>query len=256
MLNVKFIKNIITLGLAVLLSTATATAEAVDQTTAKHLTILIDPGHDYKTLGATSWNGTPEHKYNMRIAKEFKEKLEQQGYRTIMTHGDSETSTLKERTEFDNYDLFISLHHDSIDPEYCLYGHKWCTTYSAYGYSLWVSPENSHYKESLKLAQLIGQRLTDDHFIHSVHHVMVTKREVLNDKTGVFSFPLCYVLRHNKKPAILVEFAVITNPIDEKNANDANFRSKFLDNIILGLEDYFVQARLLRSKGARQHAKR
>jgi N-acetylmuramoyl-L-alanine amidase len=204
------------------------------------LTILLDPGHDYKSIGTRSSSGVGEYEFNNRFTHELQDALKQAGYTVSATHADNEVSSLKDRTLFSNYDLFISIHHDSIDPEYCITNNpeKGCTTYSGYGYSLWVSPENPYYDSSLKLAQFIGEKLTSSKFIHSVHHVMVTKREVIDRKTGIFSFPDCYVLRHNKKPAILIEVAVITNPIDEQNANDPSFRKKFIENIVNGISDY------------------
>ncbi|MBQ8707452.1 MAG: N-acetylmuramoyl-L-alanine amidase [Succinivibrionaceae bacterium] len=206
----------------------------------KKTTILLDPGHDYQNMGALASSGKPEYLFNMRIADELKNRLEENGFRVMLTHGENELSSLKDRTLFSDYDLFISLHHDSIDPEYCVSfdAQKSCTTYSGYGYSLWVSPQNPDYVKSYRMAELIGQELTAEHFIHSVHHVMVTKREALDEHLGIFSFPLCYVLRHNSRPAILIEFAVITNPVDEKNAEDPVFRGRFVGNIVKGLIRY------------------
>ncbi len=225
---------------AALLCALTPAAVAGDNSSPESpRTVLLDPGHDYKSTGAYSSSNVPEYRFNLRIADELKAKLESRGYRVMVTHGADELSSLADRTRFTSYDIFVSLHHDSIDEEYCLHGIKPCTTYSAYGYSLWVSPENPQYSKSYRLADLIGTRLTEDHFIHSVHHVMVTRREVLDRAKGIFSFPHCYVLRHNKKPAILIEVAVITNPLDEQNAESADFRNRFLENVAGGIDDYF-----------------
>lgn len=229
-----------TLGMSFILLASLLTAAPGLCGDAKHFTILLDPGHDYKSIGTKSSTGVGEYKFNHRFTDELSDELKRQGYSIMLTHTEEETSSLSDRVKFRDYDLFISIHHDSIDPEYCitLTQENVCTTYSGYGYSLWVSPENSHYRSSLKLAQLIGEELTASKFIHSVHHDMVTQREVLDRRTGIFSFPECYVLRHNQKPAILVEIAVITNPIDENNANDPNFRKNFIKNMVAGINRY------------------
>ncbi len=236
-ITMSFFKTV-SMSFILLTSLLTSTPGLCDD--AKHFTILLDPGHDYKSIGTKSSTGVGEYKFNHRFTNELSDELKRQGYSIMLTHTEEETSSLSDRVKFRDYALFISIHHDSIDPEYCITMTKdnVCTTYSGYGYSLWVSPENSHYRSSLTLAKLIGEELTASKFIHSVHHVMVTQREVIDRRTGIFSFPECYVLRHNTKPAILIEIAVITNPIDENNANDPKFRKDFIKNIVEGVNRY------------------
>lgn len=217
-------------------------ALGISQAYAKNLrpTILIDPGHDFKTIGTISSLGVYESDYNFRIANELKNNLERSGFIVKMTHQAGETKSLKERVDIEGYDLFISMHHDSVQADFCKFNSKKiCTTYSGYGYSLWVSPLSKEYKKSLKLAKKIGTNLHDAGFIHSVHHVAMENREYLDRKAGIFSYPYLYVLRHNEKPAILIEVAVITNPIDEKNANSPLFRRAFVNEVTNGVISYF-----------------
>lgn len=204
--------------------------------------IMLDPGHDFLNPGATSASGIKENIFNLRFTRELASSLEMSGFTVQMSRSDEESKSLKSRINRQPYDLFISIHHDSVQEEFCYFTEDGiCTTYSGYGYSLWVSPKNPFYNHSLKLAKLIGTRLKDAGLIHSVHHVAMENRDYLDRKAGIFSFPNLYVLRHNIKPAILIEVAVITNPADEKNAESPQFRQRFIQAITQGVISYFSQ---------------
>ncbi len=233
----KFLKKVL-----ILTSVVFALCAPLSSALAKNVipTIMLDPGHDLKSPGAISSSGIPEYEFNLIFVHELEKALTKEGYKVAISHQDDEPKALSQRINQIDYDLFVSIHHDSVQEEFCKFDeNNICTTYSGYGYSLWASPLSKQYQKSLKVAKLIGNNLKSQGFIHSVHHVAMEKREILDAKNGIFSFPYLYVVRNNKKPAILIEIAVITNPIDEKNALSPDFRQKFITSITSGIKSYF-----------------
>lgn len=158
---------------------------------------------------------------------------------------------------------FVAIHHDSTSANNKMTEPNLCTDengsqkpglklkpefMSRYkvGYNVFVTQSKRltlHEKESLRLATVIARRIKEMGRTPSDYHAKVrdcpTCRDIIPE-LGVMHQGLA-VLRLAKCPAILIEVGNVIDPADEKLVRSAEFRSKFAEQIKLGLEDFFAQ---------------
>ena len=66
-----------------------------------------------------SARGVPEFEYNLQLAREIEEALRQAGHRTLLIGEDGTAASLARRApRAKGMDLFISVHHDSVQPRF------------------------------------------------------------------------------------------------------------------------------------------
>lgn len=111
-----YIKNI--LILVVLTLTALPVLSAKERTE-KEFTVVIDPGHGGKDVGATD-NGVMEKNINLQVAKQLESLIKKKlkDTKVVMTRDNDKYLTLQERADKANKsqgDLFISIHTNSVD---------------------------------------------------------------------------------------------------------------------------------------------
>jgi len=79
-------------------------------------TVILDPGHGGKDPGATNPYGT-EANYNIKVAGMAKKKLEEKGYKVVMTRNSNVYQSLQQRVEFANAvkesAVYVSIHFNS-----------------------------------------------------------------------------------------------------------------------------------------------
>lgn len=79
-------------------------------------TVILDPGHGGKDPGATNPFGT-EANYNVKVAGLVKKRLEEKGYKVVMTRDTDVFQSLQQRVEFANAvkenAVYISIHFNS-----------------------------------------------------------------------------------------------------------------------------------------------
>ncbi|WP_425057830.1 hypothetical protein SCACP_23940 [Sporomusa carbonis] len=181
--------------------------------------ICLDPGHGGSDPGAIGSTGTMEKDNTLAIALLLREKLEKNGATVVMTrdadsdaaHADASAGEeLAARVEIANQaeaDLFISIHNDSF------------TSNTAVGTTTF------HYgdKESVKLATLVQRCLADK----------------LGTKNRGARFASLYVLRYTDMPAILVEVAFISNPVEEMLLTSVDGRDNAAESICDGILKFF-----------------
>lgn len=132
--------------------------------------------------------------------------------------------------------IFLSIHHDSVQPKYCNLSKIPCRTNyeQAKGFSIFISKKNPFYNKSLSLAKKLAYSLKAKGLGSSKHHgekIDHENRELLDPK-GVYRYDDLVVLKKAKSPALLLEVGVITNPNDLKNIEKESFRKKIIDAII------------------------
>jgi N-acetylmuramoyl-L-alanine amidase len=183
-------------------------------------TVVVDPGHGSPDPGAKGPSGTLEKDNTLAIAKFLASELKTSGAKVVLTRLDDSSPAYTPSTEYtqkadlqkrvdianeNNADLFISIHNDS-----------WQT---AHGTTTFYSSENPSSDSSYKLGQAIQAQLT---------HEIGTQN--LGVKDSRF-----YVLRNNTMPAVLVEVAFISHPIEEKLLADESYRLKASKGISKGI---------------------
>jgi N-acetylmuramoyl-L-alanine amidase len=166
--------------------------------------VWVDAGHGGKDPGASGPSGTRESDICLLAAKELKVLLERKGHKVAMTRDKDEYVDLSQRARNANFvraGLFVSLHcNASADP-------------NAHGLETYIHTTAGEYARAL--AGGIQARVPAA--------TGLTDRGV---KKAGFA-----VLRLTWMPAILVEMAFISNPREEAMLQDAEWRTRLLENL-------------------------
>jgi len=198
--------------------------------------ILIDPGHSPKLPGAIGCSGNPEYRYNAILATKIATHLQKLGFKVSMTKSLESEISLSDRTlKSKGKDLFLSIHHDSVQPQFII--HKsdggFCST-KAKGFSIFISRTNRYFRESLNYAHKLGAALVKKGLCPTHHHAekILGENRHLHDPTlGIYFFDNLAVLKNAESPAILLEAAVIVNPVDETRAASDEYQSVIVESV-------------------------
>jgi N-acetylmuramoyl-L-alanine amidase len=201
--------------------------------------IAVDVGHYFAQPGVISARGIPEFDYNLRLAREVSEALRRAGHRTLLVGDDGLAENLGSRApRAAGMDLFISIHHDSVQPRFLSSWESGGETflYSDHfsGFSLFVSRLNSHTESSLKCASAIGAALRGAGFIPSRYHadrIVGENRPFADEANGVHYFDNLAVLKTASIPALLFEAGVIVNRDEEMRLREPATRRRIAESI-------------------------
>ena len=155
----------------------------------ENVTVVLDPGHGGKdpgALGVASLNGPVEKDLNLAVAKATKSILESYGANVVMTREDDTFPELEDRRSFTREikpDLFISIHHNSMDYSY--------NSSTVRGSECYYFTDNSK-----ELAKLMAQNIS-----------AATERK----NRGAYKARY-YVTRNDICPAVLMEYGFVINP--------------------------------------------
>lgn len=208
--------------------------------------IAVDVGHYLARPGAISARGVPEFEYNLQLAREIELALRHAGHGTLLIGDDGLSEDLGKRSpRASGMDLFISVHHDSVQPRYLsAWDYEGATYWYASdpfaGFSLFVSRLNPHSQASLKCASAIGAALRQAGFKPSRYHadpVLGENRPFADEPNGVHYFDNLAVLRTASIPALLFEAGVIVNRDEEMRLRDPAVRSSIADGITSAVKD-------------------
>lgn len=202
--------------------------------------LAIDVGHSDKRSGAQSATCEKEYNYNLGLSKHLIESLKDEKNLKVESNFNKKNTTFKERYKLSkNKDLFISIHHDSVQTKYIKYTKKRCPQTSfAKGYSIFISKKNVDYKKSLYYAKILSRSLLKSGLKPTLHHnepIKGENRELIDKELGIYRFDNLLVLKNTKSPALLFEAGVIVNPIDEKLVKTIEYKniiSNGIKNII------------------------
>lgn len=187
--------------------------------------IAIDPGHGGEDTGAIGPSGVTEKSVTLRITKELKALLEDEGAEVILTRDrDTEVSPkhraandleeLQARCDIANNadaDIFLSIHLDSFtsaDPK---------------------GTTGFYYEKGTEA----GKRLA-----HAVQKGVV--KALGTHSRGVKSCNF-YVLKHTAMPSTLIEVAFLSYPPEEKLMNSPEGVTKAANGIAEGLAEFFSE---------------
>lgn len=213
-----------------------------------NLVIALDIGHSIEVPGARSARGKPEYKFNFDMGKVLLSVLKERGYdKSFILDESGRNIELLERVKIASAagsDLFISIHHDSVQPAY-LSAWKVNGKIQYYsdrfsGYSLFYSGENRYPECSLVLARLIGQYMSAIGLSPTSHHaepIEGENREFVDPARGVYRFDQLAVLRSTTMPAVLVEFGIIVNRSDELTLGDQSYQLRVARSIVDALDE-------------------
>jgi N-acetylmuramoyl-L-alanine amidase len=190
--------------------------------------IFIDIGHNKNNYGTTSSTCVGEFEYNKELAKYIQEntKLKINLSRNV----NNDLIDFKERYENSKHgNIFISIHHDSVQEYDLLKDMKCFTTNKASGFSILISKKNKDYDKSYLFAKLLGDALLKEGFKVNTYHNSDIKGEnkvFINKELGIYEYDDLAVLKNTFSPSILLEAGVISNPEEEQIIKTTEFKSK------------------------------
>jgi N-acetylmuramoyl-L-alanine amidase len=119
-------------------------------------------------------------------------------------------------------DLFVSVHHDDVQPKYYSswqYNGKTLHFSDKFsGFSLFMSYINAYPAKSLRFAQLVGAELMARGMHFTTHHaenISGERRQLIDPERGVYRYDQLIVLKNTKAPSVLIEAGVIVNRAEE-----------------------------------------
>lgn len=215
-------------------------------------TIVIDPGHGGRQPGAVGATGLAEKTVTLDVARRLQRRLEDHGYRILLTREDDTARTLRERVRFAREakaDLFISIHVnalpvDSLSVLETFYysprgGSPEIERLAAIenedsGYSLGEWRQVVHRlgsamksQESRRLASAIQTAL--------YRNIRQLRSDVVDWGTRRGPF---MVLLGVDVPAVLTEIAVISNRSDEARLYTSAYRERLAMSLETGIVTY------------------
>ena len=196
--------------------------------------LVLDIGHTPKKSGATSSTCEQEYKYNEELALYIIEQLKNENNLNVSlssTYNNQELTFQKRYDSSINKDLFISIHHDSVQKQFIKYIKDCPTTDYAEGFSIFISKKNIQYEESLEYAKNFAKELIDQGLSPSLHHaeeIEGENRQLIDDKLGIYLFDDLKVLKNTNSAAFLFEAGVIVNPVDENKVKTKVFKDKII----------------------------
>lgn len=207
--------------------------------------IAVDVGHYLKEPGVISARGVTEFEYNLQLAREIEVALKHAGHRTILIGGDGLSEELSKRApRASGMNLFISIHHDSVQPRFLsswdIDGETLLYSDLFSGFSLFVSRLNSRMELSLICASAIGAALRGAGFTPSHYHadpIVGENRPFADEANGVHYFDNLAVLKTAGIPALLFEAGVIVNRDEELRLRDPAVRNRMAAAIVAGASD-------------------
>lgn len=197
--------------------------------------IALDPGHSPGKPGALSCSGVHEYVYNDALALEVANRLAASGIPVEISRKPGENLSLGARAaKSAGKDLFISIHHDSVQPQFIRTVNKLPFSEKARGYSIFVSRKNPFYLDSLRAAKSLAKKLRASGLAPTLHHaepIQGENRLLLDRDLGVYAFDNLAVLKNAQSPAILLEAGVLVNPADEELVRKPAFRAAVAEAI-------------------------
>ncbi len=173
--------------------------------------VFIDAGHGGNDPGGIGPMGLPESFVNLSIALKLRKILKARGIKTEIDRTSNINVSLQQRAAEANRsgaDLFIGLYSNSAVVPY-MYG---TTTYYY------------HYGNSHRFAKYL------EHYISSR----------LNLKYDGVVHDDLYVLRFTKMPAVIIEYAYISNPHEEHLLASSTFRQLIANGIANAIYKYYI----------------
>ncbi len=228
-----FLRGTIALAGALALVCASATTAC-----AAPSTIVVDTGHTPAHPGATGASGRVEYRYNLDLSAAVAAELGAHGEHVLRTSADGCEIALSARSARANdahADLFVSIHHDSIQQAYLDAGRQ----REFHGYAIFVSERNPRYAASLRCAREIGERLRAAGETPSLYHadpIRGENRPLIDARLGIHRFDDLVVLRTARVPALLIEVGVIVNPQEEARLAQADTIRRLGAAIAAGIE--------------------
>lgn len=168
-------------------------------------TVIVDAGHGGHDRGAKACSGSPEKALTLDTARRLAAVLRQNGMRVIETRPTDRFVPLGGRTAISNRTgqaVFVSVHYN------------WTKRRGAQGIEIYYNSRRSMRLAANILKTTMGAYRTPNRGI----------------KNRGF-----YVLRNNRRPAVLCELGFVSNPTDNRNVQSPAVRQRLAERIAAGI---------------------
>lgn len=175
--------------------------------------VFLDAGHGGEDGGCVSGK-VLEKNVNLEIAKLVKARLENLGYKVIMSREDDTFVSKEDRVEAANSakaDIYVSIHQNFSKDS------------NVKGMEVWYDGIDTK-RDNKRLAQLIRQQ------------TIKTTESVERELRGNADF---YVTGSTNMPACLIETGFLSNATERGNLTGEEYQNKIADGIANGIEYYF-----------------
>ncbi|MDF3062956.1 MAG: N-acetylmuramoyl-L-alanine amidase [Microvirga sp.] len=213
--------------------------------------VIVDVGHSAEVPGATSARGVPEYDYNLGLATQIERSLQRAGFgkaHLLVTPGPARRGLFGRVAKANSIagDLFISVHHDSV-PERFIdvweYGGKRQRYSDRFrGHSIFISYENPAVQPSFQFAQLLGTELKATGLQYTPHYsypiMQERRRDLLDEKVGVYRFDHLIVLKETRMPAVLLEAGSIVHRQEEQEMATPERRATIAGAVVKAVERF------------------
>ena len=217
---------------------STATAARAGPTAAVPPRVAVDVGHTLAEPGAISARGRSEFEFNRELAGLLVPALRARDVTVREVNFSGAIGSLAERPEqARGSDFFISIHHDSIAPEYLQFwdwdGSEASHTTFKRGFGIFVSRRNPELAASLRCASAIGATLRRGGFEPTQWHAR--KHQAADAANGVWYYDNLVVLHKSPFPAVLFEAGVIKHREEELELLDGDRQARMADALATGI---------------------
>ncbi len=213
--------------------------------------VAIDIGHSRTTPGALSARNRPEYEFNRKMALTLLRELSRTArIEAFIVNPEGEDITLHQRSGLANSahpDLFISIHHDSVKPDYLgEWTHRGVAAQLCdkfWGFSIFISQRNAGKKASRSFAQRLGAEMLKAGFIPSTAHLDMAEVEghqPVDAHSGLYRYDGLIVLKDSHSPAVLIECGTIKNRAEEKFLRNPAYRRRMARAIRSAVEHFAV----------------
>ncbi len=218
--------------------------------------IVLDVGHTATAPGATSARGVTEFEFNKRLAAVVGSALVRDGFShtwVMISSGDGGHGSLVARAVRANgygADLFLSLHHDSVQRQYLqswtVEGKQQLYSDRFSGFSVFVSGTNSAADESVRFARMLSGELLRKGLHFSEHHAEPIRgegRAFIDPRLGIYRYDGLTVLAYSRAPAALLESGIIVNRSEELEMDSPERRATIASAISAAAEAFCASPR-------------
>ncbi len=216
-------------------------------------TVVIDPGHGGKDMGAVGRGGLREKDVVLKIAITLRKELKKRfpGLKIYMTRERDKWLTLKDRSDLANRvnaDLFISIHNNAVTARRFQGLETFYLDNSADRYSVRLANRENRdagYQVD-NLEFILADLMTAANVSESIELAKRVQTSMIGElrkkyrnieDRGVRK-ALFFVLLNVRMPAILVEASFISNPLEEKRLGTPSYRRDVAHSIAEGVEEY------------------
>lgn len=234
-------------------------------------TIVIDPGHGGREVGAVGPGGLMEKDVTLEISRKLADSLARTtGARVVLTRDDDSVVSLDQRTALANQyqaDLFLSVHMNAAVVSHARGSETYFLSLEATDEHARTAAERENASSSAVPAaggdlQLILWDLAQQSYLDESSRFAQAIQEELNAATGVANRGVKQapfkVLIGATMPAALVEVGFISNAEEEAKLQSADFQSTMIDAITRAVvrykTDYETRMGILRPAPAKPAA--